>query len=494
MTITHVGIALIASACITHGESETLTELLARTGVQRAHEPAPGLRPYVPSVKENLQAAPQTVLLAAPVLAPVRTRGTGIHVDGVAAGGERSANPVGAVGSTQFVQLANGQLAVFDKTNGALLLGPVHHNVLFAGLAGSPCSATNSGPALVHYDHLAKRWIIAYRAGKQQCIAVSSSDDATGRYHRHALAIEGDDLRMAVWPDAYYLTMGLFDDASGAWRGPRVCGLDRAALLSGASPELRCHDLGSAYGPLTPVGLDGYQIAPEGNKPATLLSLDFTKAGHGERLLMWRYSFSRGSIGDPVAIPVAPFTIACPATLGGACIEQPSPGGTLGALGDRLMPRAAYRNDEGIESLVVNHTVQLAGTIGIRWYEIRAGKLYQQGTHAPDRDSRWMGSMAIDKAGNIALGYKVAGRGTPPGIRFTGRQRTDPHGRMQGEEFVINGTGVQIDPATRWGQHGALSLDPIDGCTFWYTQQYIAVTGRATWRTRIVSFQFENCK
>ncbi|MES2320923.1 MAG: hypothetical protein V4633_01540 [Pseudomonadota bacterium] len=488
MTITLVGIALIASASISHGESETLSALAARAGNAHTQEAGPGLKPFAPATKGRRAQAAQQARPPTPVLAPVRTRGTGVRAEGIAAGA------VGAVGNTQFVQLANGQLAIFNKADGALLLGPVQASLLFAGLAGSPCSSSQAGQALVQFDQMANRWLIAYQAGRQQCIAVSSGDDAGGRYQRYALALDGDDLRIAIWPDAYYLTLGLFDDASGAWRGPRVCGLDRAALLAGVPPALHCHDLGNAYGPLTPVGLDGYHFAPEGNQAATLLSLDFTQAGEGERLLMWRYSFSRNSIGAPVAIPVAPFTIACPDTLGGACIEQPSPGAPLVALGDRLMPRAALRMDEGIETLGVNHTVQHGGTTGIRWYELRAGQLYQQGTHAPDQDSRWMGSMAIDKVGNIALGYQVAGRGTPPGIRFTGRQRTDPHGRMQGEEFVINGTGVQIDPATRWRQQGAMSLDPVDGCTFWYTQQYIGVSGRATWRSRIVSFQFQNCR
>lgn len=485
MTITHVGIALIAVTAVKLGESDTLRTLVARAPQHHAPSTAPPAKRYLPALKDG-GAVEQPAPAGAAMLAPLRIHGNGVQADGLATGGA----PTGAVGDTHYVQLAGGQLAIFDKADGALLLGPVALRALFAG---SPCDAGDSGPPLVRYDHLAKRWILVYQAGKQQCIAVSSSDDASGRYFRYALPIEGEDARLAVWPDAYYLTLGLFDEESGAWRGPRVCGLARAALLGGAAPQWRCHDPGSAYGPITPVGLDGYPAPLAGNDAATLLSLDFTKAGQGERLLLWRYSFSRDRIGDPVAIPVAPFRVACAAAPDGACIAQPAPGAALVAAGERLMPGAAYRSVDGVETLVASHAVQLGAGVGIRWYELRAEQLYQQGTHGPDHDSRWMGSMAIDKAGNIGLGYQVAGRGTPPGIRLTGRQRGDPHGRMQGELFIISGTGVQTDPAAGAGQHGALAVDPVDGCTFWQTQQYIAVTGSG-WRTRLVSVRFQNCR
>jgi hypothetical protein len=137
------------------------------------------------------------------------------------------------------------------------------------------------------------------------------------------------------------------------------------------------------------------------------------------------------------------------------------------------------------------------GQTGLRWYELRdvlgAVYVYQQGTHAPDPDHRAMGSIGIDKEGNIALGYSVAGPDTPPGVRYTGRGRGDAPGRMAGEETVVNGSGVQLGDALGWPASGALSLDPADDCTFWYTQHYIPLTGPNTWRTRIASFKFRNC-
>lgn len=431
------------------------------------------------------------------VAGPVRTRGGGFNVGGLPA-----LDAAGSAGDAQYVQFAGGRLAVFDKFNGALQVGPVHASALFGGA----CAAQPGAAATVRYDHLARRWIVARSAGAYHCIAVSVSTDAAGSYRRYAMRlntlamqrVQAEDPRMAVWPDAYYFTFALFNGAGGAYRGPRACGIDRIALLAGRNALVRCHDFGPAYGPLSPSELDGYPTAPQGIGANTLLSLDFAADGSGRQLFMWRFSFSRNFLSAATPIPVAPFSIACAQALGGACVEQAIPGSPLAALGDRIAPRVAYRNMGGLESLVLNHSVQAGAQVGLRWYELRraggALQVYQHGTHAPDHNNRWMGSMAIDKAGNIALGYLAAGRDTPPGIRYTGRQRTDSHGRMQGEAFIVNGSGVQAGPAAPPSMHGAMSLDPVDGCTFWYTQQYAAHTGPAAWRTRIASFRFENCR
>ena len=166
------------------------------------------------------------------------------------------------------------------------------------------------------------------------------------------------------------------------------------------------------------------------------------------------------------------------------------------------MYRLAYRNYGDREVLAANHTVQQPGApadgpVGVRWYELRdpngAVAVYQQGTHAPDGSSRWMASIAFDKAGNMALGYSVSGAATPPGIRYTGRLRTEPLGRLETEAVIVSGSGVQVDTHSRWGGYSAMSVDPVDDCTLWTTHQYIAVTGSFTWRTRIASFAFNNC-
>ena len=150
-----------------------------------------------------------------------------------------------------------------------------------------------------------------------------------------------------------------------------------------------------------------------------------------------------------------------------------------------------YRNFGSHGTLVTNHTVNAGGGIaGIRWYEIRGGfggsttfadaTIYQQGTYSPaDATHRWMGSIAMDRDGNIALGYSVSNStNVYPSVRYAGRHAGDPLGTLpRGEVTLINGSGCQLGTAGGWGDYSAMSVDPVDDCTFWYTQEYYQTTG-----------------
>ncbi|MFZ1640401.1 MAG: IPTL-CTERM sorting domain-containing protein [Candidatus Contendobacter sp.] len=164
------------------------------------------------------------------------------------------------------------------------------------------------------------------------------------------------------------------------------------------------------------------------------------------------------------------------------------------------MWRLAYRNFGTHQSLVTNQSVEASANVaGIRWWEIRSPNsspvLYQEGTYSPaDGLSRWMGSIAQDNAGNMALGYSVSDAATFPGVRYTGRLAGDPLGTMpQGEGTIVNGTGSQTGPQ-RWGDYTSMSVDPVDDCTFWYVNQWIPTTSPDGWRLRIGAFKFNECK
>ena len=143
---------------------------------------------------------------------------------------------------------------------------------------------------------------------------------------------------------------------------------------------------------------------------------------------------------------------------------------------------------------MTNQSVEAApGVAGARWYEIRrtgsrppqtiAYSIYQQGTYAPgDGVHRWMGSIAQDKKGNMALGYSVVnGVDVFPGSRYTGRLAGDPLGMMTlGEGTIINGSGVQTTTNSRWGDYTSMNIDPSDDCTFWYMNEYYTLAGQAS--------------
>jgi hypothetical protein len=236
----------------------------------------------------------------------------------------------------------------------------------------------------------------------------------------------------------------------------------------------------------------------------------------GFDLRLWQFhvdwsnpaSSTFGANGAPsYTLPVAPFARPqCVYGYGANCIPQESSAQTLDTIGDRLMYRLAYRNFGDHASLVLDHTVVADGREGIRWYEVRipnggSPSIYQQGTYAPADPStdplwRWMGSIAMDHAGDIALGFSASGPGDYPSVRYTGRGAGDPLGQMtQTEQVAYTGGGPQTELEERWGDYSDLTVDPMDDCTFWYTQEYLGpYLLFDTWRTRIVSFKFPGCK
>src|SRR5262249_30734961 len=182
---------------------------------------------------------------------------------------------------------------------------------------------------------------------------------------------------------------------------------------------------------------------------------------------------------------------------GGTCVVQPGTTGRLDSLADRLMYRLAYRNFGSHESLVVNHSVVAGTSGGGRWCgnQKPGGTPHraQPRTFAPDSNYRWMGSIAMDQAGDIAMGYSVSSSSVNPSIRFTGRIPSDPTSTMEAETNIVSGTGSQTGNLSRWGDYSAITVDPVDDCTFWYTTEYMKTTGSFNWNTRIANFKFPNC-
>jgi hypothetical protein len=166
------------------------------------------------------------------------------------------------------------------------------------------------------------------------------------------------------------------------------------------------------------------------------------------------------------------------------------------------MFRLAYRNfgtpEAPDESLVVNYTVSSNDVGGIRWVELKNptnGPLTvkQESTYQPDTTWRWMGSIAMDRDGNMALGFSASDATIHPQIRYATRLATDPLNTLTAEAHLFDGTGSQTDTVSRWGDYSDMTVDPVDDCTFWYTQEYYSTTSSFNWRTRIGSFKFDTC-
>jgi hypothetical protein len=325
---------------------------------------------------------------------------------------------------------------------------------------------------------------------------VSTTPDPTGSYYRYAFQYTSfpDYPKMGVWPDAYYETFNLFNDAGTAFLGPEICAYDRAKMLTGAAATQQCFTLSTAFGGILPSNVDSAQLPPAG---APNYLMDFAT----NVLDFWKFHVdwatpANTSITAAAQIPVAAFSPACNG--GGTCVQQSGTTRTLDSLADRLMYRLAYRNFGDHESLVVTHSVTAGTSSGIRWYEIRTPgttpTVYQQGTYAPDAAYRWMGSVAQDSSGNIGLGFSISSASVKPGIHYTGHLTSDPLGVMgQGEGVLIDGGGSQTGTLSRWGDYSDLSVDPVDDCTFWFTSEYLKVNGTFNWSTRIGTFKLAGC-
>ena len=405
----------------------------------------------------------------------------------------------GAVGATQYVQWVNTSFAVFNKSTGAVVYGPAAGNTLWTGFGG-PCDVNNDGDPIAQYDKVAGRWVMAqlsYTGGPPfyLCVAVSTTSDATGTYNRYAFQYSdlNDYPKLGCWLDGYYTSYNMFRQSIFGFMfiGAKVCTFDRTAMLTGAAAIQQCFQLSSSFGGLLPSDLDGATLPPVGS-PNSFLNFGSNSLNLWQFHVDWANPIN-STLTGPTNIPVAAFSAACN---GGSCIPQAGTKQKLDSLGDRLMYRLAYRNFGDHEALVVNHSVAAGTSVGVRWYEIRSPgtpTVHQQGTYAPDSNFRWMGSIAMDKVGNMALGYSVSSSSMNPAIRYTGRVPTDFLGTMQGETSIIEGTGSQLRTLDRWGDYSSMSIDPVDDCTLWYTNEYLQSNGTFNWSTRIASFKFPSC-
>jgi hypothetical protein len=427
----------------------------------------------------------------------------------------------GAAGATQFVQFVNESFAIFDKSSGSVISGPTRGNTLWQSL-GAPCSTASELDETAQYDKLANVWVMMmpqYTNPPDLCIAVSQTSDATGSWNLYEFEIPQnttvcdctpmpDYPKLGVWPDGYYVAYAQAFNL--VYEGPAACALDSAAMQSGAAATMQCFENnGSSNNLWLPSDVDGTTAPPSGS-PNYLVAFD----SNNQSLDLWQFHVdwttpANSTFTGPTNIPVTAFIEPCGDagtvfTPSDNCVPQANTTEELGAFGDRLMYRLAYRNFGDHESLVANHTVQVAAgsnQTGIRWYELRQTSgsgfgVYQQGTVAPDGNYRWMGSIAMDKGGDIALGYNVSGSAMSPSIRYTGHLSSDTLGAMESEIDVLSAAGVATGSQTnsvRWGDYSSMAIDPTDDCTFWYTNEYQPANGNNFWSTRIASFSFPAC-
>ena len=500
-------------------------------------------KPTIPSVLFVLIA-----LVLAPCLMPAQTVTSfeGISAAQVAAPGfDVDAN--GAVGTKQYMEWVNTYYQAYDKaTLAPVWSSPQNGDTPWQNSGMSNCFGAGGGDGIITFDRLASRWVIARRAipgnnSYYYCVAVSNTDDLTSptlswRTYQFSLNpvlgtnSRGDVYwpdwpRFGTWRDAYYVSFDLQDvDNQYMNIGVVACALDRNNMLNGATARaMQCFSNpnpiplnGTLYlaHSLIPADVDGTTTPPAGrheyflsiqNPPADGTALTSTK------LNLWNFhvNWTNPTLSTFVKsqLTVTSYEPGCynvSNTADTFCVNEPSSkttGNYVDSVGDRLMPRLAYRNFGTYESFLIGHTVQVGtGTnqqTGIRWYELRGSAsptLFQSGTVSNGTTLyRFMPSLAQDKTGNAAAGYSVSSSSVHPGIRaayWSLPNKTVP------TEITIKGGIADEENSAHWGDYSSMTVDPVDGCTFWYVNQYYQTTeigGAINWNTRIGHFKLSGC-
>jgi hypothetical protein len=432
----------------------------------------------------------------------------------------------GDVGPAYYIQTINTSIGIFNKSTGAMVTAFTFNTFMSQGHFGNLCDTNNFGDPVVLYDTFEDRWVITDFAftlngsgavinppGAYQCLAVSrTGDPVSGGWNYFSIHLTdflNDYPKFGIWPDGIYMSANLFGfPAAGAYAGPRMWAFNKAQLYAGASSvQVVSFDGPANDFTVIPSNARLQTGTPPTGTPNYFMSTSrfLNAVGVYKFHVDWDHISLSTLTGPDVPTSVSQWANA---TAPNALSQG---GNSLDVLATRAMMQNQYTNIGGAESLWVAHTIPRGttaspGLAAPRFYQVTvtggtvAPTLTQAATYDPDGAnviSRFMPSVAVDRAGNMALGYSTSSSTTKPAIKYAGRLATDPVNTItQTEQVLIQGAGTQVGPCggstcIRWGDYSAMTLDP-DGCTFWYTNMYYQVDG-LNHDTRIGSFQLPQC-
>ncbi len=428
-----------------------------------------------------------------------------------------------AVGDTQVVQWVNVCYAVFNKSTGALIAGPLAGTNFWKGFGG-PCETSNDGDIIIQWDKKNHRWLASqnvFSPPYMSCVAVSQTADATGAYFRYAFPQPGfpDYPKWGLTRGVYYQTQNDFGNGSG-YQGVNVCAYDAKSMLKGSSKATQVCILDNSNGTFFDDSMlpadDDTDSGPT-HSEVLLGSIDNFFPGDTH---VYEYVFSV-NFGNPAKSTLAGVDGSMPISVPAFNLALCRAGGGFTHL--QLCPAARHNRQTGharrsadvpAGALRRARHSALSGdpqceqhhchchAVAARWYEFRAQgegttslSLYQSGQTPDDSHYRWMGSVAMDQAGDIAIGYSrsSAASGDFPSIYYAGQTAGDPLGTTETEALIKQGLGSQTDTGGRWGDYSSMALDGDDSCTFWYTTEYYPKTGAFAWATWLASLKFPNC-
>jgi hypothetical protein len=532
--------------------SRPMREIIAEMGPARLADPGDNVIPNeirgFSDLYPALDFGPGEVMPAQRSPSGQTTPAPTLSVNGLSlavGGGGVPPDTTGDAGPNHYFQWVNTSWALFDKTTGARVSGPTSGSSFFSGFGGL-CQTTNRGDPLVLFDDVAQRWVVSQFAFTSstaapyfQCLAVSTTADPLGTYNRYAFQYPefNDYGKMGVWvtndgsQNAYLFTMHEFGGNPRGFLGASFALVERDKILAGQSAQfIRVAGI-NAFGAL-PMHLEGVNPLPDRACP---VFVHYSATGTGYRLWDMCVNWPAGT----TSFTDTPSFVGTNAyALGLNGIPQLSSTQRLDDFGGNLMYLAAIRafgpTGPSEAKAVISHAVNVGNDqAGTRWVEfglsdpqpfappvgvlfadgfegaappgLEGGsnpvklvkRLVDQGTYAPDQTSRWMSGINIDANGNIGLGYNASSAAVNPEVRLAGRERNDPAGTLRDEVTATPpNTGAQtgtFSGRARWGDYATMGVDPVDQCTFWFTNEYYPVTSTNAWNTRIAKFKFPSC-
>jgi len=433
----------------------------------------------------------------------------------------------GDVGPLDYVQTINTSVGIYRKSDG-VRLAAFTFNTLMNGHFGNLCDTNNFGDPVVVYDTFEDRWIVtdfAFTlsggnpvAPEFQCFAVSKSGDpVAGGWNFYSIQVNGafgDYPKFGIWPDGLYMSANDFGfGAGGSFQNVRVWAFNKAQMYAGApTVQVLSFDAPSAEFTLLPANARLQTGTPPAGSPNYFAVVwQFLNVVSVYKFHVNWNSTSTSTFSGPF-MSTTPTWWAQYSNGSSTPTTIPSPANNLDSLYPRLMVQNQYSNISGVESLWTSHTVGAgnptsnvtSGQAAVRYYQVKVtggtveANATQSFTFSPDATVfRFMPSVEVDRAGDMAIGYSASDASLNPAIRYAGRLAGDPVNSItQTETSLIEGTGTQSgncgsSTCTRWGDYSAMTLDP-NGCTFWYTNMYYQTTGLA-YNTRIGAFSFPSC-
>jgi cell division septation protein DedD len=430
----------------------------------------------------------------------------------------------GDVGPDYYIQTVNTSVGIYRKTDGVRVAAFTFNTFMSQGQFGNLCDTDNFGDPVVVYDTFADRWIITDFAfqltatgavvnppGAYQCFAVSQSGDPVGGgWNFYSISITdklNDYPKFGIWPDGLYMSANMYGfSAHSSFSNVRVWAFNKAQMYAGA-PTAQVITFNAAK---STMGGTNFTLLPAnarlqtGSPPAGRENLFAALTGFTNVVRIWKFHVDWNNTANSTFTGPDDSSTGSSWAVGPGTVPELE-GNTLDTLIVRAMMQNQYTNIGGVESLWNSHTVAGASSSQavVRWYQVPVtggtiGSALQASTYNPDSRHRFMPSVAVDRTGNMAIGYSVSDATMYPAIRYAGRLAGDPVNTItQTETSLIEGTGGQVHTFSdgtldhRWGDYSAMTLDP-DGCTFWYTNEYYVTNGKDD-HTRIGSFRFPQC-